>query len=154
DRHHAFLALTHEDLLRGETAVTQRNPLQVDPHTAGATRGQFGGGTGDPGGTKILNPHNQILGEQFQTALDEQLLQKRITDLHVGPLDGRLLVESGTGQHRGATNTVGSGSGTEQNHLVTRAGRLGQLDVLVLHHTHTQGVDQRVTEVVRTKTDL
>src|SRR5699024_607999 len=56
--------------------------------------------------------------------------------------------------HRGTTNTVGSGRGTEQNHLVARAGRLGQLDVLVLHHTHAQGVDQRVSEVVRTKADL
>src|SRR5690606_4326606 len=84
--HHAFLRLAHQDLFGCQAGVSQRDDVQVDVHAAVTGAGQFGGGAGDAGGTEVLDAADQVLGEQFQGALDQQLLHERVADLHAGPL--------------------------------------------------------------------
>ncbi len=152
DRHHPFLRLAHQDLLRRERGVAQRDPVELDVHAAVAGAGQLGGGAGQPGAAEVLDAGDQAGREELQGALDEQLLHERVADLDAGPLGGPAVpvgigVEGLRCQHRDAADAVAAGPGAVEDHLVADAGRLGEVQVLVLEHADAQGVDQRVAEV-------
>ena len=99
-------------------------------------------------------PTTRSAWNDLQGALDEQLLLEGVADLHGGTLRRLRVVEGLGGQDRGAADAVAAGAGAVEDDLVAGAGGLGQVDVLVLHHAHTQGVDQRVPLVAVVEDDL
>ncbi len=153
-RAHALLRLAHEDFLGRERRVAQRDVVQRDAHAAGAVRRQFAGRAGQARRSQVLDADDQLLGEGLQGALDEELLLEGVADLDGGAL-GRLgVVEGLGGQDRGAADAVAAGAGAVQDDLVARAGRLGEVDVLVPHDADGTGVDQRVALVAGVEDDL
>lgn len=154
DRAHALLRLAHEDFLGREGGVAQRNGVQLDAHTAGARGGQLRGGAGKARTAEVLDTGDELLAEDLQGALDQELLLERVADL-----DGRALRRAGRleglrGQDRDAADAVAAGASAVQDHLVAGAGRLGEVDVLVLHHADAAGVDERVALVAGVEDDL
>ena len=116
-------------------------------HAAVAGAGQLGGGAGEPGGAEVLDARDQVLGEQFQGALDQQLLHEGVADLDAGTLRRAVLVE-GLGRQDGrAADAVTAGGRAVQDHLVAGAAGERQVQVVVLHHADAQGVDQGVSVV-------
>ncbi len=116
-------------------------------HAALTVRGQLGRCTGDAGSTQILNALNDAVLEQLEAALDEDLLGKRIADLHGRPLGRLRIVERFGGEHRRSADAVAAGTRTEEHHTVADAGGVGQPDVLVPEDADGQSVDQRVALV-------
>lgn len=145
-RHHAFLALAHQDLLRGETRIAKFHVVQGDVHAAVARAGQLGGGARDARRTQILDPVDEALGEQLQGALDDQLLHVGVTGLHAGAFAWAVVGEGARCEHR-AAYAVAAGCGAVQDHLVADAGRVRALHVLVPQDAHAEGVHQRVSVV-------
>ena len=82
--------------------------------------------------------------EQFQRALDEQLLGERVADLHGRALARPALVEALGGQHTHAADAVATGQRAVQNHQVAGPARAGHVDVVVAHRPDAQRVDQRI----------
>ena len=146
-RHHALLRLAHEDLLRREVGVAQGHEVEVDEHAAVAGRRELGGGTRDAGGAEILDAADDARLEQFEGALDEELLHEGVAHLHAGALGGAVLVEGLGREDGGAADAVAAGGRTEQDHLVADARRVGEVEVVVAQHADAQGVDERVAEV-------
>ncbi len=125
DRHHPLLRLAHQDLLRRERGVAQRDPVELDVHAAVAGAGQLGGGAGQPGAAEVLDAGDQAGREDLERALDEQLLHERVADLDAGPL-GRAAppstrLERLGGEHGDAADAVAAGAGAVQDHLVADA---------------------------------
>ena len=71
-----------------------------------------------------------------------------------GRFDGLGVVEGLGGQDGDAADAVAAGAGAVQDDLVAGAGRLGEVDVLVLHDADAAGVDQRVALVAGVEDDL
>ena len=88
DRHHALLALRHEDLLGRERGVAQQHLLEVDEHAAVAVGGELGGCARDASGAQVLDALHETQLEQLEAALDEHLLGERVAHLHRGALGG------------------------------------------------------------------
>ncbi|MGX1156045.1 hypothetical protein RKD39_003623 [Streptomyces albogriseolus] len=154
DRAHALLRLAHEDLLGRERGVAQRDVVEGDAHAAGAVGGQLGRGAGQTGRAEVLNADDELLLERLQGALDEQLLLEGVADLHRGALRRLGVVEGLRGEDGRAADAVAAGPGAVQDDLVARAGRLGEVDVLVPHDADGTGVDQRVALVAGVEDDL
>src|SRR6185437_10850377 len=47
-------------------------------------RGELGGGARDPGRAEVLDAGHQAAGEELEAALDQQLLQERVSHLDAG----------------------------------------------------------------------
>ena len=152
--HHPLLRLRHEDLAGRERGVAQQHVLEVDVHAAVAVGGQLAGGAGDAGGAQVLDALDHARGVELEAALDEHLLHERVAHLHRRALGGLGVVERLAGEDRGAADAVATGPGAEQDDLVARAGRVGQVDVLVPQHAEAQRVDQRVALVGRVEDEL
>src|SRR5690606_23845429 len=132
----------------------QGDVVQRHAHAAGAVGGQLGGGAGQTGGAQVLDADDELLGERLEGALDEELLLEGVADLHGGPLRRLGVVEGLGGEDRRAADAVAAGPGPVQDDLVPRAGRLGEVDVLVPHDADGTGVDQRVALVAGVEDDL
>ena len=126
-RGHPLLGLAHEDLFRGEVRVAQRNAVELDVHATVASTGQLGGGTGDSGGTEILQGLNYPGVEEVKGALDEQLLHERVAHLDAGSLRLALCSERFRGKDRRATDTVATGGRTKENDEIAYTRGFGEL---------------------------
>ena len=154
DGHHALLALRHEDLLRSQRRVAQRHAVELDLHAAVAVGGQLARGAGQARAAEVLDPVDHVRGIQVEAALDQHLLGERVADLHRGSLGRAALVERLGGEHRDPADAVAAGLGTEEDHLVADAGRLGEVDVLDAHGADAERVDERVALVAVVEDDL
>ena len=147
DRHHALLALAHEDLLGRERGVAQQHLLEVDAHAAAAVRRQLARRARDAGGAEVLDRLDQVALVQLEAALDEHLLGERVADLHRGAL-GRAAVGERVGGEDGCpADAVAAGAGAEQHDLIACAARIGELEVLVAEDADRERVDERVALV-------
>ena len=146
-RHHAFLRLAHQDLLGSEVRVTQRHEVEVDGHAAVAGGGQLRCGAGDSRRPEVLDSDDDTGLEQFEGALDEELLHERVADLHAGAFRRTGLVEGLGGENGCPTDAVPAGGGTEEDHLVSHPGGVGPVQVLVPQHPDAQRVDEGIAEV-------
>ena len=96
-------------------------------HATVASTGQLGGGTGDSGGTEILQSLNYPGVEEVKGALDEQLLHERVADLDAGSLRLALCSEGFRSKDRRATDTVATGGRTKENDEIAYTRGLGEL---------------------------
>ena len=154
DGHHAFLRLRHEDLLRLQARVAQRDEVELDLHAAVAVGGELAGGTGEPGAAEVLDAVDDTGRVEVEAALDEHLLGERVADLDGRALGRAALVEGLGGEHRDAADAVAAGLGAEEDDLVADTGRLGEVDVLDAHRADAEGVDERVALVAVVEDDL
>ena len=154
DRAHAFLGLAHQDLFGTQRRVAQQHPIQPDVHAAVAVAGQLAGGARDPRPTQVLDAFDESGAQDFERALDEELLHEGVAHLDAGALCGAGLVERLTGQHRHSADPVAAGTGAVEDHQVAHPLGARQVDVLVLHGAHTQRVDQRVALIGLVEDDL
>ena len=146
-RHHAFLRLAHQDFLGREVRVTQRHEIEVDGHATVAGGGQLRGGAGDSGRPEVLDADDDAGLEQFEGALDEQLLHERVADLNAGAFRGSGLVEGLGGQDGCPADAVPTGGGSEEDHLVAHPGGVGAVQVLVSQHPDAQRIDEGIAEI-------
>ncbi len=147
DGHHPFLRLAHQDLLRSEGAVAQRDPVEDHVHAAVARRRQFRRRARQAGAAQVLDTDDQFLPEELQCALDQQLLHEWIADLHTGPLAGTGIAECLRRQHRNPADAIATGLGAIEDDKVADAGRARAVQLLVAHHADAQRVDQRVAGI-------
>ncbi len=154
DRHHPFLRLAHQDLLRGERRVAERDQVELDVHATVARAGELGGRAGEPGAAEVLDAGDHARGEQLEGALDEQLLHEGVADLDAGPLGGSSLVEGLAREHGDAADAVAAGAGAVEDDAVAGSGGLRQVEVLVAQHADAERVDQGVAEVGRVEDRL
>ncbi len=159
DGHHPLLRLAHQHLLGAQGGVAQGDLVEADRHPAVAGGGELAGGAGQPRATEVLDAGDDAGAEQLQAALDEQLLGERVAHLDGGPLGGAAgpvtgAVEGLRGEHRDATDAVAAGAGAEEDHEVALTRGAGQVDVLVAHGAHAEGVHQGVALVHRVEDDL
>ena len=133
DRHHALLALAHEDLFGRERGVAQQHVVEHDRHAAVAVRRELGGRARDAGRTEVLDALDEVAREELEAALDEHLLGERVADLHRGALGGAALGEGVGREDRRAADAVAAGAGAEEHDLVAGALGVGEVQVLVAH---------------------
>ena len=143
-RHHAFLRLGHEDLARVKRGVAEQNVIEPHVHAARAVRSKLARGTRDACGAKVLDALNDIGRKEFEAALDEHLLHEGVAHLHRGALGGHAVFKGLRGKDRGAADAVATRTRAKEHHLVTNASGLGKVDLLVLHHTHAQRIDEGI----------
>ena len=154
DRHHALLALRHQDLLGRERGVAQQHRVELDGHPALAVRGELARRARDARGPEILDPLDQVAREQLEAALDEYLLGERVADLHGRALGRATVLEPLAGQDAGAADSVAPGACAEQHDLVADTAGVGEVQVLVAQHPDRERVDQRVRLVHRVEPGL
>ena len=147
DRHHPLLRLAHEDLLGGEARIAQRHDVEGDVHAAVAGGGQFGCGARQAGGAEVLQGVDHPRLEQFERALDEQLLHERVAHLDARPLARLGGVEALGCEDRRTADAVTSGGRAVHDDEVAHAVGGGVLEVVVPQHPDAQRVDQRVARV-------
>ena len=154
DRHHALLALGHQDLLGRERGVAQQHGIELDRHAALAVGGELARRARDARGTEILDALDQVAREQLEAALDEHLLGERVADLHRRAFRRAAVLEGLAGQDAGAADPVAPGACAEQHDLVADAAGVGQMQVLVTQDADRERVDERVGLVDRVEPGL
>ena len=142
DGHHPLLRLAHQDLLRSERGVAERDQVERDVHAAVTGAGELGGRAGETGAAEVLDAGDHARGEQLERALDQQLLHERVADLDARPLGRTGLVEGLRRQDDDAADAVAAGARAVQDHLVAGAGGLGEMEVLVPEDADAERVDQ------------
>ncbi len=154
DRHHALLALAHEDLLGRERGVAQQHLLEVDAHAAAAVRGELGGRARDAGGAEVLDRLDEVALVELEAALDEHLLGERVADLHRRALRGAAVGERVGREDAGTADAVAAGARPEEHDLVAGAARVRELEVFVAQDADREGVHERVALVDRVEHGL
>ena len=144
DRHHALLALAHEDLLGRERGVAQQHVVEDDRHAAVAVRRELARRARDAGRPQVLDALDEVAREQLEAALDEHLLGERVADLHGGALGGAALGERVGREDRRAADAVAAGARAEEHDLVARALGVGEVQVLMPQHADRERVHERV----------
>ena len=150
---HPLLRLRQEDLVGGHPRLALRRPVEVHPHPAPAPGGDFGGGTGQPGGAHVLDGDQRVALHEFEAGLQQEFLQERVADLHRGPLGLRLVVER-RGGHRRALDAVAAGLRPDAVHRMPRRLRPGAEQPVRRRETQREGVHQRVQRVAVLEPDF
>ena len=141
------MGLGHEDLAGVEGRVAQQHVVEPHVHAAGAVGGELERGAGDARGAQVLDALHHVGREQLEAALDEHLLHEGVAHLNGGALGWHAALEGLGGQDGRPADAVAARARAEQHHLVAHALGAGQVNVLVLHDAHAQGVDQGVSLV-------
>ena len=154
DRHHPFLRLAHEDLLGSERGVAERHAVEPHVHAALAGRRQLRRRARQAGAAEVLDAEDGAGLEELERALDQQLLQERVTDLDARSLARSTGAERLGGEHRHAADAVAAGARAVQDHRVADAGRLRQVQLLVAHDADAERIDERIARVRRVEDHL
>src|SRR5680860_753469 len=159
DRHHAFLRFAHQDLFGRQARIAQWHGVEFDVHTAVAGAREFTRRARQSGTAKVLDARDHAGLEQFQGALDEQLLHEGVADLDARAFRGaaRSIDASVKGfgrEHGHAADAVAAGAGAIQNYLVTCAAGVSEMEVFVAEHADAKRVDKRVAQIGLVEDDL
>ena len=111
-----------------------------------AARAHLAGGAGQPGGAHVLNADDGAGLHGFEAGFEQQLFQKGIADLHVGPLGFGGFAEFLAG-HGGAVNAVAAGFRADVNHRIAFARRLGVENLVAPDQSQSESIDQRIAGV-------
>src|SRR5208283_2985249 len=121
DQQHAFLGFTQHDFVRGHAGFPLWDAIEFDLDTHAAAPAHLAGRAGKSGSAHVLNTHNRSGLHGFETGFEQQLLKKRIADLHVRSLRLRSLTELLAGHGR-AMDAVAPGFGSNVNHRIAFPG--------------------------------
>ena len=146
DQQHALLRLAQHDLVGRHAGFALRHQIQLDLQAHAAAPAHLAGRAGQPGRAHVLNADDRAGLHGFEAGFQQQLLQERIADLHVGPLGFRLFAELLAG-HGGAMNAVAAGLGADVDHRIAFARGLGVENLIAPHQSQREGVDQRIARV-------
>ena len=149
DEQHAFLRFAEHDFVRGHARFALRHAIQFDFNSHAATRSHLAGGAGESGSAHVLNSDDRSGGHGFETGLEQELLEKRIAHLDVGPLPLRLLCELRGGQQRGAVNAVAPGLGADVDDRIAFAASAGEEQLIFRSDSQGQNIDQRIPGIAR-----
>ena len=100
-----------------------------------------------------MNAYDCARFHRFQAGFQQQLLQKRITDLHVRPFLLRFRAELFAG-HSGAVNAVASGLGAHVNHRIPRPRRPRVKNLVATGQAQGESIHQRIAGIAIFKTRL
>ncbi len=146
DQQHAFLRLAQHDFITGHAAVALRHAIQLNLKTYAATTAHLAGTAGEARCSHVLDAADRARFHCFQAGFEQQLLEERISHLHVGPLlftaFGELLRRHGC-----AMDAVAARLGSHVDHGIADAGRLGIEDLVVPHQAQREGIQQRIAAV-------
>ncbi len=143
---HALLRLAQHDFVRRHAGLALRHEVELDLQSYAAAPAHLAGGTGQAGRSHVLDADHRAGLHGFQAGFEQQLLQERIADLHVGTLGLRLFAEL-FARHGGAVNAVAAGLGADIDHRIAFAGGLGVEDLVAAHQSQRKRVDQRISRV-------
>ena len=154
NRHHAFLAFRHQNLFSGEGVIPEQDVIERDLHPAVTVCRQLRCRAADPGCSQVLDALDDTVLEKLETAFDQYLLRKGVTDLDRGALRRTTLIKGFAGEYRGPADSIAPGSGPEENYFVAGTLRVGEVQVLVAENPDGQRVHQGVVLVHRVKPGL
>jgi hypothetical protein len=151
---HPFLRLRDHHLPGGHAGLAPRDRVKVEEDARAGLVCRLGGSARDAASAQVLDALDQAPIDQLQACLDKQLLRERVADLDRGPLVGVVVLECRRGEDAGPADAVAAGRGSEQDHVVARAGRLGQDQHPLLEQADGHHVDERVALVARVEDEL
>ena len=143
---HALLRLAEHDFVGGHASFALRHAVEFDLDAHMTARAHLASRTRKSCRAHILNADNGSGLHGFETSFEQQLLQKRIADLHVGTLRLRSLAEFFAG-HGGAVNAVASGLGSDIDHRIALTRRARVENLIFTHQSQRERVDQRIARV-------
>ena len=111
-----------------------------------AARAHLAGRTRQPGRAHVLNADDRARLHGFQAGFEQQLFQKRIAHLHIGPLRFRSFAEFFRGHGR-AVNAVAPGLRPDVDHGIAFARGLRIENLIPPHQTQRKRIHQRITGV-------
>ena len=146
DQQHALLRLAEHDLVGRHAGFALRHQVELDLQADAAAPAHLAGGTRQASRAHVLNADDRAGLHGFQAGFQQQLLQKRIADLHVGALGFRLFAEFLAG-HGGAMNAVTARLGADVDYGIAFTCGLGVENLIAPHQSQREGVDQRIARV-------
>ena len=153
DEQHPLLRLGQHDLVRGHARLAPRHAGDVDVDAGAAAGAHLARRAGQPGRPHVLQTYQGVRPQHLQARLEQQLLQERITHLHVGPFPGRRVVELGR-RHRRAVDAVAAGLRADVVDGVARPLRAAPDHALHRRDAQAEDVDQRVAGIGLVEGDL
>ena len=154
DREHPLLALADHDLERLHARLAPRDRVEVDADAGAGPVGGLGRGAGDAGGAEVLQPLDEAALDELERRLDEQLLGKRVANLHGRALRRIVVGEGCGGEDRRSPDAVAAGRAAEQHGKVPGPGRGRAGEVALLEQPDGHHVDERVVRVRRVEDQL
>ena len=150
---HALLRFREHDLVRRHAGLALRHPVQFDFNARAAAAAHLARRAREARRAHVLYGHDRARLHGFQARLQQQLLQKRIAYLHVGPLLLGFLREL-CRRHGRAVDAVAAGLGAHVDHRVadTRGARVK--NVFLLRHAQRKDIHQRIAVVARLENAL
>ena len=150
---HTFLRFAEHDLVGRHTGFALRYQIKLDLQADAATPTHLAGGASEPRCAHVLDAYDRAGLHGFKAGLEQQFLQKRIANLHVGALGFRLFAEL-LARHRGAVNAVASGLGANVDTGISFACSLGVEDLVTANQAERESVHQRISRITAFKLHL
>ena len=117
---HALLRFREHDLVRRHAGLALRNVFQIDLDARAGAAAHLAGGTRQPRRAHVLNADDGAGLHRFEARFEQQLFEKRIAHLHVGPLLLRFFGELGR-RHGRAVNSVAPRLRADVDHRIADA---------------------------------
>src|SRR6185295_17541738 len=99
-----------------------------------------------PRRTHILNPRDRATAHRLETGFQQQLLEKRIANLH-----GRAFLECFfvklRGSHRRAVNSIAPGLCPNIEHRISNTSRFTEEDLIVTHESERKRIHEGIERV-------
>ena len=145
---HALLRFAQHDFVGSHAGFTLGHEVEFDFSAHVAASAHFAGGAGKPGSAHILNADDGAGLHGLKAGFEQQLFQKGIAHLHVGPLGLGGFAELFAG-HGGAVNAVAAGLRANINYGIAFARGLGIENLVAADQSQSESVDQRIARVAR-----
>src|SRR5208283_2008393 len=143
---HSLLGFAQHNFISTHAGFALWHAIKFNFYADAAPPAHLAGRTGQSRRAHVLNPDDRSRPHRFQTSLQQQLLEERITHLHIGPLRFRSLAEFLAG-HGGAVDTVTPRLGADVDYRIALASRAGIEDFILPHQAHGKSVHQRIARV-------
>ena len=153
DQKHALLGLGEHDLVWRHAVLALRHGVQLDFDAYAPTVPHLGGRTRQSGRAHVLNAEDGVGLHGLQARFQQQLLEERVADLHVGALGLGVLVKLGR-RHGRALNTVPAGLGSYVDDRIADAARRSQKNRVLAEDAEGERIDERVRAEARVERSL
>ena len=140
------MRFTEHDFIGCHASFALRHTVEFNFNSHAATRAHLAGRAGQACSAHVLYADDRAGLHGFKARFEQQLLQKRITHLDVGPLGLRAFAEFFAG-HGGAMDAVAPGLGADVNDRIAFAGGTSIENLVAADESQGEGVYQGIIRV-------